>query len=99
VALAVAPVSTTSVPASAATTIFTAPTGYVRDVIIENGGTAGIYVGVGSSVASTAGMLIPASQQLLLQGPFPASTTLYAIAASSSTAPVYVGYGSVVSVI
>lgn len=88
-ATVVGPFSTTS------TVLYTAPTGYQRDLVLTNGGTATVYVGSFTAVTSVTGLAIPAGQQLVLQGP---TESVWGIT-SAGTATMYVGQGSVVSVI
>jgi hypothetical protein len=86
---AIGPFSTSS------TVLYTAPTAYQRDLVLTNGGTAAVYVGSFTAVTAVTGLKIPAGQQLVLQGP---TESVWGITASG-TATMYVGQGSVVSVI
>lgn len=76
-------------------------TGYQRDLIVTNSGTANIWVALGSgatSAATTSSFQVPTGGSLVLtQCQAPTSAKLYAI--SSGTSSVSLGWGSVVSVI
>ena len=85
-----------NVTASTSTVLYTAPTTYARDLVLTNGGTAGCYVGSFTAVTAVTGLLIPAGQQLVLQG---STESVWGICGTGSTATMYVGQGSVVSVI
>ena len=85
----VGPFSTSS------TVLYTAPTSYQRDLILTNGGTATVYVGSFTAVTAVTGLAIPSGQQMVLQGP---TESVWGITAAG-TATMYVGQGSVVSVI
>lgn len=103
--LAATPLTTATITAAGTVTAYSVPSTatYFRDLVLTNGnagtGTAfTIFVGTGSgSVSSAAGFGIPAGQQMVLQGPLPASTLIYATCVSAAT--LVVGQGSVVSVI
>ena len=88
-ATAIGPFSTSS------TVLYTAPTSYQRDLILTNGGTAAVYVGSFTAVTAVTGLAIPAGQQMVLQG---STESVWGITAAG-TATMYVGQGSVVSVI
>ena len=95
--MTISPITNTPVAVTTSvTTLYTAPTGYFRDVVVTNGGTAVIYLG-GSVMATTATqyLALPVNQSMLLCGQ---SENLYAIT-SAGTATAYVGLASVVSVI
>ena len=85
----VGPFSTSS------TVLYTAPTSYQRDLVLTNGGTAAVYVGSFTAVTAVTGLAIPAGQQMVLQG---STESVWGITAAG-TATMYVGQGSVVSVI
>ena len=85
----VGPFSTSS------TVLYTAPTSYQRDLVLTNGGTAAVYVGSFTAVTAVTGLAIPSGQQMVLQGP---TESVWGIT-SAGTATMYVGQGSVVSVI
>jgi len=88
---------------STAGTIFTTASGYTRDLVIANGGTATVFVGMGASnvATSVASFAVPSGATLVLtEGAIPTSTPVTAIyGASGATGNVSVGYGSVISVI
>ncbi len=86
---AIGPFSTTS------TVLYTAPTGYQRDLILTNGGTAAVYVGGFTAVTAVTGFKIASGASLVLTG---ATESVWGITAAG-TATMYVGQGSVVSVI
>lgn len=85
----VGPFSTTS------TVLYTAPTGYQRDLILTNGGTATVYVGGFTAVTAVTGFKIASGATVLLTG---ATESVWGIT-SAGTATMYVGQASVVSVI
>lgn len=85
----VGPFSTSS------TVLYTAPTGYQRDLVLTNGGTATVYVGGFTAVTAVTGFKIASGASLLLTG---ATESVWGIT-SAGTATMYVGQGSVVSVI
>ena len=85
----VGPFSTSS------TVLYTAPTGYQRDLVLTNGGTATVYVGGFTAVTAVTGFKIASGASLLLTG---ATENVWGIT-SAGTATMYVGQGSVVSVI
>ena len=85
----IGPFSTTS------TVLYTAPTAYQRDLILTNGGTAAVYVGGFTAVTAVTGFKIAAGASLVLTG---ATESVWGIT-SAGTATMYVGQGSVVSVI
>jgi hypothetical protein len=99
VALSVAYFTTATITSS--TTPYTIPsTGYNRDLAVNNGSTALLYVTLGTAATSAAaatGMLIPAGQTMVLMGQAPPAAKLYAF--SPGTATVNLGWASVVSVI
>ncbi|HLI39606.1 MAG TPA: hypothetical protein VKV80_20035 [Streptosporangiaceae bacterium] len=80
---------------TASTQLYSAPSTYQRDLIVTNGGPAPLYVGSATAVTAAQGLLIPAGQQVTLQGPV---ETVYGITPAGA-ATAYVGLGSVVSVI
>jgi hypothetical protein len=84
----VGPFSTTS------TVLYTAPTSYQRDLVLENAGTATVYVGSFTAVTAVTGLAIPSGERILLQGP---TESVWGIT-SAGTATMYVGQGSVVNV-
>lgn len=98
-ALAVSYFTTATITSS--TTPYTIPaTGYYRDLAINNGSTALLYVTMGTSASSAAaatGFLIPAGQTTVLMGQAPPSAKIYAY--SPGTATVNLGWASVVSVV
>lgn len=82
---------------SASTVLYTAPTTYARDLILTNGGPYTVSVSSFTSSTYGAGVLIPPGQSLLLMGP---TESMWGITnGSGSAATMYVGQGSVVSVI
>ena len=85
----IGPFSTTS------TVLYTAPTGYQRDLVLTNGGTATVYVGGFTAVTAVTGFKIASGASLLLTG---STESVWGIT-SAGTATMYVGQGSVVSVI
>ena len=85
----VGPFSTSS------TVLYTAPTGYQRDLVLTNGGTAIVYVGGFTAVTAMTGFKIASGATLTLTG---ATENVWGIT-SAGTATMYVGQGSVVSVI
>ena len=85
----VGPFSTSS------TVLYTAPTAYQRDLILTNGGTAAVYVGGFTAVTAVTGFKIPAGASLVLTG---STESVWGIT-SAGTATMYVGQGSVVSVV
>jgi hypothetical protein len=85
----VGPFSTSS------TVLYTAPTSYQRDLVLTNGGTATVYVGSFTAVTAVTGLAVPSGQQMVLQG---STESVWGITASGA-ATMYVGQGSVVSVI
>lgn len=92
--------TTATVTTSAAQ--YTVPsTGYNRDLIVTNSGTANLWVGLGSgltSAATTSSFQVPAGGTVILtQCQVPTSAKLYAI--SSGTTSVSLGWGSNVSFI
>ena len=88
--------SYTVTPCSATSTVlYTAPTGYQRDLVLTNGGTATVYVGGFTAVTAVTGFKIASGASLLLTG---ATESVWGIT-SAGTATMYVGQGSVVSVI
>jgi hypothetical protein len=100
VALAVSYFTTaTNITSSAAE--YTVPsTGYYRDLAINNGSTALLYVTLGTAATSAAaatGFLVPAGQTTVLMGQAPPGAKLYAF--SPGTATLNLGWASVVSVI
>ncbi len=83
-------------PCSATSTVlYTAPTGYQRDLVLTNGGTAIVYVGGFTAVTAVTGFKIASGATLTLTG---ATENVWGIT-SAGTATMYVGQGSVVSVI
>ena len=84
-------------------TIWTTAAGYTRDLVITNGGTATVFVGMGTTnvATSVASFAVPSGATLVLcDGAIPTSTPVTAIyGASGATGNVSVGYASVVSVI
>ena len=88
--------SYTVVPTTITSTVlYTAPTGYQRDLVLTNGGTATVYVGGFTAVTAVTGFKIASGASLLLTG---ATENVWGIT-SAGTATMYVGQGSVVSVI
>jgi len=86
----------TAVPTtSTSTVLYTAPTGYQRDLVLTNGGTATVYVGGFTAVTAVTGFKIASGASLILTA---ATESVWGIT-SSGTATMYVGQGSVVSVI
>ena len=85
----VGPFSTSS------TVLYTAPTAYQRDLILTNGGTAAVYVGGFTAVTAVTGFKIPSGASLVLTG---STESVWGIT-SAGTATMYVGQGSVVSVV
>lgn len=80
--------------------LFTVPTtGYYRDVVVENAGTAPIFVGSYTAVTAVTGYQVPAGGQLVLHGPTPTLNLFGVTSGSGSVGTVNVGYGSVISVI
>jgi hypothetical protein len=75
--------------------LYTAPTAYQRDLVLTNGGTAAVYVGGFTAVTAVTGFKIPSGATVLLTG---ATENVWGITAGGS-ATMYVGQGSVVSVI
>lgn len=90
-----APYTTVSCTTTASTVLYTAPTAYQRDLILTNGGTAAVFVGSFTAVTAVTGLKIPVGQTMLLAGP---TENVWGITAGG-TATMYVGQGSVVSVI
>jgi hypothetical protein len=90
-----APYTVVAIPATTSTVLYTAPTAYQRDLILTNGGTAAIYVGGFTAVTAVTGFKIPAGASLLLTG---ATENVWGIT-SAGTTTMYVGQGSVVSVV
>ena len=86
---AVGPFSTSS------TVLYTAPTAYQRDLVLTNGGTAAVFVGSFTAVTAVTGLKIPAGATVLLTG---STENVWGIT-SAGTTTMYVGQGSVVSVI
>jgi len=80
---------------TSSTVLYTAPTGYQRDLVLTNGGTATVYVGGFTAVTAVTGFKIASGASLLLTG---ATENVWGIT-SAGTATMYVGQGSVVSVI
>ena len=80
---------------STSTVLYTAPTGYQRDLVLTNGGTATVYVGGFTAVTAVTGFKIASGASLLLTG---ATESVWGIT-SAGTATMYVGQGSVVSVV
>lgn len=94
--MTISPANNTAVTVtSSVTQLYTAPTGYSRDVVVTNAGTAVIYLG-GSVMATTATqyLALPVNQAILLQGQ---TENLYAIT-GAGVATAYVGLASVVTV-
>lgn len=75
------------------TVLYTAPTTYARDLVLENRGTATVYVGSFTAVTAVTGLAIPSGQRMLLQGP---TESVWGIT-SAGTATMAVGLGSVVA--
>jgi hypothetical protein len=106
VALAVAYFTANTTAISTSTPLYTTPsTGYNRDLVIANGSGAAVYVntGTGATGATTvASFIVPQNGYVLIGGPVPVSTKIYAIPAAGATAAtgtVELGWASVVSVI
>jgi hypothetical protein len=80
-------------------TVFTTASGYTRDLVVTNSGTATIFVGVGASnvATSVASFGIPAGGTLVLtQCQVPTSQPVTACTGAGSSS-VSVGYGSLVN--
>ena len=76
--------------------LYTAPTAYQRDLVLTNGGTAAIYVGSFTAVTAVTGIKVAYyGATLLLTGP---TESVWGIT-SGGSATMYVGQGSVVSVV
>jgi len=92
---------TTATVTSSAAQFTVSSTGYFRDLVITNAGTANVWVGLGSGLtaaATTSSFQIPTGGSLVLtQCQVPSSGKIFAI--SSGTTSVSIGWGSVVSVI
>ena len=92
---------TTATVTGSAAQFTVSSTGYFRDLIITNAGTANVWVGLGSGLtaaATTSSFQIPTGGSLVLtQCQVPSSGKIFAI--SSGTTSVSIGWGSVVSVI
>ena len=94
---------TTATNITSSTAIWTSPTtGYVRDLVVTNGGTAKAYVSLGPDVGSASSansFTIPSGGTVVLTAcAVPTNSIMYAQAATGSTVSVSIGYGSVVSV-
>jgi len=80
-------------------TVFTTASGYTRDLVINNSGTATIFVGIGASnvATSVASFGIPTGGTLVLtECEIPTSQPVTAIAGAGSSS-VSIGYGSLVT--
>ena len=92
---------TTATVTSSAAQFTVLTTGYFRDLVVTNSGTANVWVGLGSgltSAATTSSFQIPTGGTLILtQCQVPAGGKIYAI--SSGTTSVSLGWGSNVSYI
>ena len=85
---------------STSTILYTAPTtGYSRDVVIENAGTAPMFIGSFTAVTAVTGFQVPAGGQVILHGPIATNNIFGITLAAGTVVTVNVGYGSVVSVI
>ncbi len=80
---------------TSSTVLYTAPTAYQNSLILTNGGTAAVYVGGFTAVTAVTGFKIAAGASLVLTG---ATESVWGIT-SAGTTTMYVGQGSVVSVI
>lgn len=83
------------------TTVAATVSSYLRDLVITNGGTASVFIGMGASnvATSVASFSIPAGGTLVLtQCQVPNGTPISAIA-GAGTVPVYVGYATNVAYI
>ena len=74
---------------------YTAPTAYQRDLVLTNGGTAAVYVGGFTAVTAVTGFKIASGATMILTG---STENVWGITAGGS-ATMYVGQGSVVSVV
>lgn len=90
-----APYTKVSVNTSGTVAVYTAPAGYTRDLILTNGGTAAVYVTSGATANTSNSLQIPVGQTVVLMGPVESVVGVTA----AGTATMYVGLGSVVSVI
>jgi hypothetical protein len=70
-------------------------TGTLKNILIENTGTATIFVGSGTAVSTTTGVQLLAGQQLLFQG---TAINMYAVT-SAGTATVITGLATIGSTI
>ena len=101
-ALAVAYFLTNTTGISSSTVLYTTGTTYNRDLVVANGGTTPIFVGVGpavTSAASTSSFEIPAGQSVCLMGAVPTSAKIYCTTGAGTCSSVSLGWASVVSVI
>lgn len=90
----VAQTQATTTAATVYTTAAAATSPYLRDLVVNNGGTAPVFIGMGASnvATSVASFSIPAGGTLILtQSQVPNSTPITAIA-GAGTVPVNVGY-------
>jgi len=106
VALAVAYFTANTTLFSVSTPLYTtSSTAYNRDLVIANGSGAAVYINAGSGATgatTTASFIVPQNGYVLIGGPVPVSTKIYAIPAAGATAAtgtVELGWASVVSVI
>jgi hypothetical protein len=80
-------------------TVFTTASGYIRDLVVNNSGTATIFVGLGAAnvATSVASFGIPTGGTLVLtECEIPTSQPVTAITGAGSSS-VSIGYGSLVS--
>lgn len=70
-------------------------TGTLKNVLVDNAGTATVYVGGGTAVSTTTGIPLLVGQQLLFQG---TAINLYAVTAAG-TATVVTGLATIGSTI
>jgi len=105
VALAVSYFTTvTNVTTTTALYTTTTTPAYQRDLVVNNGGTAAIYVSLGAAVTSavtTSSFALQSGQSVCLMGQVPTSTIVYGVVAVSgnTASAINLGWASVVSVI
>lgn len=90
----VAQTQATTTAATVYTTVAATVSSYLRDLVINNGGTAAVFVGMGASnvATSVASFSIPAGGTMIItQSQIPNAVPITAIA-GAGTVPVNVGY-------
>ena len=96
----VAPTTAVGPFSNASTILYSAPTTYQRDLVLTNAGPGPVYVGSFTAVTSATGILIPAGQSLVMQGPVTSGNFVWGItSAATVTTTVQVSLSSVYSVI